>query len=51
MRRVGQLRYLEFCARSADTMRLQGMAGREQQEEPHGADSLPVLQFLQHSQL
>ena len=51
MGRVGQLRYLELRSRSAKPRRLQAMADREQQEEPHGADSLPVLQFLQHSRL
>ena len=51
MGRVGQVCYLELRSRSCAALRLQAMAGREQQEEPHGADSLPVLQFLQHSQL
>ena len=51
MGRVGQYCYLELRSRSAVALRLQGIADREQQEEQHGADSLPVLQFCLHSQL
>ena len=36
MGRVGQYCYLELRPRSAVALRLQGMAGREQQEEQHG---------------
>jgi len=36
MGRVGQVRYSELRPRSGVALRLQAMAGREQQEEQHG---------------